>query len=68
MADIEWESIGEFMSRARTPTGWLVREYSDVAHFPGHDGRPESGWDFRVALTFVPDPDGVWLAKGDSDG
>jgi hypothetical protein len=48
--------------RTRTPTGWLVREVSEVSHI-GSDQHEyiTSGYDWRVAMTFVPDPDGVWL-------
>ena len=64
MTDIQWETIDAFVSRARTPTGWLVRQYADVCHIGADQNEYiTSGYDWRVSLTFVPDPDGVWLKE-----
>lgn len=61
-----WEVIGTDKSfcRTRTPTGWLVQQTLDCVHI-GQDQNEyiTSGYDWRVALTFVPDPDGVWLKE-----
>lgn len=62
----EWERISEkdaSFSRLRVPTGWLVREINECAHI-GNDKNEyiTTGYDWRVALAFVPDPDGAWLA------
>lgn len=64
---MEWEIIKDALcpgviQRSRTPTGWLVREYLDVCHINTGNGEYNTtGYDWRVALTFVPDPEGVWL-------
>lgn len=64
----KWEKVqigGEAITRLRTPTGWLIREYAEVAHI-GQDQHKyiTTGYDWRIAMTFVPDPDGAWLADG----
>lgn len=63
---VVWESLSKdgSLARSRTPTGWLVRECLEVAHV-GHDKNEyiTTGYDWRVALTFVPDPDGTWLTQ-----
>ena len=64
--DAKWEKVlaeAGFVQRLRVPTGWLVREVMECAHI-GNDKNEyiTTGYDWRVALTFVPDPDGVWLA------
>ena len=62
---IVWENVPgdqKGLQRSRTPTGWLVREYQDVMHPNLHDYvLMSNGYDWRVALTFVPDPEHVWL-------
>jgi hypothetical protein len=67
-AAVVWESVlanAGNIQRTRTPTGWLVREILECAHI-GTDQNEyvTTGYDWRVALTFVPDPDGVWLVEG----
>lgn len=66
MIDPVWENIpgvGSFVQRTRTPTGWLVREVLEVAHVgPDLNEYVTTGYDWRVAMVFVPDPDGLWLA------
>lgn len=59
-----WEEVpGNFtMERTRTPTGWLVRVINECAHLGVNQNEYVStGYDWRVSITFVPDPDGVWL-------
>lgn len=62
----KWECVlidADRITRLRTPTGWLVSDTQDCAHI-GSDQNEyiTTGYDWRVALTFVPDPDSVWLA------
>lgn len=59
-----WEKIDDGMHRSRTPTGWLVREILECAHI-GHDKNEyiTTGYDWRTTMTFVPDPDGLWLSE-----
>lgn len=62
----KWEKVkvgGETITRLRTPTGWLINDTQDCAHIGADQNEyVTTGYDWRVALTFVPDPDGVWLA------
>lgn len=66
MKTLDWEVVpqsnGSYMERAKTPTGWLVRETHDVNVDLHGNGRIEPGYEWRVALTFVPDPTHEWLA------
>jgi len=62
---MKWETIENehagYISRARTPTGWLVCQVDDV--LKDLNGQMQNGYEWRSALTFVLDPDGTWLAE-----
>ena len=65
---MNWEDIectpaqSGWWSRAKIPGGWLVKVVEDVIHDQGEYGRGMvGGWDWRVALTFVPDPKHEWV-------
>lgn len=66
MKAVKWEALpgsDSNIARARTPTGWLVREILECAHIGADQNEYiTTGYDWRVAMTFVPDPDGLWLA------
>lgn len=65
MAKLKWEEIEPGIHRSETPTGWLVREQNEVAHIgPELNEYITTGYDWRTTLTFVPDPDKIWL-KGE---
>jgi hypothetical protein len=51
---LKWEIIDEYHQRTMVPGGWLVKAFEDVSH------RISSGWDFRIAMCFVPDPQRIW--------
>ena len=62
---MEWEEIEQqcdgIMFRAPVPGGWLVRlDYNVVHQDPNGVAGLHPGWDWRPALTFVPDPDHQW--------
>jgi hypothetical protein len=49
--------------RARVPMGWLVEESTDVCHMYYNaviGSSSPSGFDWRIALTFVFDPFHLW--------
>ncbi len=54
----EFEEIGEQCWRAKVLGGWLVKAYEDVVH--EREGGLLPGWDYRVSMTFVPDPKHEW--------
>lgn len=62
----KWEAVlkeAGNIQRLRTPTGWLVREIMECAHIGADQNEyVTTGYDWRTAMAFVPDPDGVWLA------
>ena len=65
---MEWEDIPQDRSfdlcRAKVPGGWLVAATEDVIHNQYEYGRGMvGGWDWRVSLTFVPDPNHEWVIK-----
>jgi hypothetical protein len=56
-----WEQIDDNHSRAMVFGGWLVKAFECVVHYQGQYGRGMvDGWDFRVAMCFVPDPNHEW--------
>lgn len=59
MNKLEWESIDNYHLRAKVFGGWLVKAMEDVIHNTDQQGM-RSGWDFRVAMCFVPDPEYKW--------
>lgn len=59
---LDWQDISggnglEF--RAEVPGGWLVKVIENVVHDKERAGMT-GGWDWRVAITFVPDPEHMW--------
>lgn len=57
---MEWEQIDAYHERAEVHGGWLVKAYAEVSNF-SDDGRLlHQGYDLRIAMTFVPDPQHVW--------
>lgn len=57
---MEWERIDINMYRARIPGGWLVKHEAPVIHDTSHLGMID-GWDERISICFVPDPDHTWI-------
>ncbi|KKX53268.1 hypothetical protein X546_20545 [Brevibacillus borstelensis cifa_chp40] len=57
---MEWEQIDKYGEefRAKVPGGWLVKICFEVAHDTSNG--LQSGWDWRPALAFVPDPNHEW--------
>jgi hypothetical protein len=66
--ELKWEVIesnGGTTQRAKVRGGWLVAMYEGVAHDMRDTGQGfEHGWDWRPALTFVPDPNHEWGNDG----
>ena len=56
---MEWEEIDENHHRAKVHGGWLVKTYESVFHQSDINGM-QDGWDWRVAMAFVPDPNHEW--------
>lgn len=59
---MNWEQIDAYHERAKVFGGWLVKAYTDVEHIIQDQGM-HRGWDFRVAMTFVPDPRHEWVVE-----
>lgn len=58
---IEWEDIDPFHKRAKIPGGWLVKAFEDVMHDRSDYGQGMvGGWEWRIAMCFVPDPNHEW--------
>lgn len=55
-----WEDIDDQTKRAKVFGGWLVLLHEDVVTHRGED--TQTGWDWRPAMTFVPDPKHQWSA------
>jgi len=58
---MKWEQIDDYHKRTKVPGGWLVKTHEDVcSSIHGPDTRCEFGYEWRVAMCFVPDPDCQW--------
>lgn len=60
---LEWEDIDDFHQRAKVPGGWLVKVHESVFHLT--DMQQGEGWDWRVSMTFLPDPTHSWGEDND---
>ena len=61
---VEWENVDHTTWRAWIPgLGWLVKVSEEVMHI--RDGEREYGFDWRIGLTFVPDPQKTWEVSSD---
>jgi hypothetical protein len=56
---IEHSGTGH-MARAMVPGGWLVRISEDVYVNNKGYGYPNTGYEWRTSITFVPDPTHEW--------
>jgi hypothetical protein len=56
---LDFEQIDSHHQRAKVPGGWLVKAFENVSHSL-LDGGMSDGWDWRVAMAFVPDPNYEW--------
>lgn len=65
----DWEWVQEdYVRRLSVPGGWLVEMFEDVMHDRSLNGQGMvPGWDFRPALTFLPDAEHAWLRE-ESEG
>ncbi len=56
-----FEQIDDSHQRAKVFGGWLVKSFENVYHaeMTDHHSGGE-GWDWRVAMAFVPDPKHEW--------
>jgi hypothetical protein len=58
----DFEQIDNYHQRAKVPGGWLVKTFENVTHVTEHSGMND-GWDWRVAMAFVPDPNHEWVIE-----
>lgn len=59
----EWEDIDNYHKRCKVFGGWLVKCYEDVYENRESIGM-NCGWQWRIAMAFVPDPNHEWrIAK-----
>jgi hypothetical protein len=63
---LTWEQIDPYTQRAAIIGGWLVKSYEDVYEKITPDHPYESGYQYRIAMTFVPDVGHHW--KSDWSG
>jgi hypothetical protein len=57
---LNWEDIDNYHRRAKVFGGWLVKTFEDVHRT---DKFEPTGYDWRVAMAFVPDPNHEWELK-----
>lgn len=59
---MNWEEIDDYHQRAKVFGGWLVKTFVNVSHYTEYNGM-QDGWDWRVAMCFVPDPSHKWIVE-----
>ena len=57
---LKWENVDNNHQRAKIYGGWPVKTFKSVCHRTDYEGF-QSGWGWRVALCFVPDPEYKWI-------
>jgi hypothetical protein len=58
---MKWEQIDNYTKRARIPNrGWLVVYVEDVMTYLGPDAPNQTGYEYRPAMCFIPDPHKHW--------
>ena len=62
---MEWEQIDAYHQRAKVFGGWLVKTFENVMHISDQVGKYD-GYDWRVAMTFVPDAKHEWSLKNET--
>lgn len=56
---MDWEMIDPYHFRLMVPGGWVFKVIEDVIHERPNGFVP--GWDWRVSICFIPDPDHEWI-------
>jgi len=66
---LNWQQVDDFTRRAKIYGGWLVQAHEPVVHDTADRGMSD-GWDFRIAMCFVPDAEHLWevVEKFTGDG
>lgn len=59
---LEWEQIDSYHQRSKTYGGWLFKTFEEVSHF-SNDVQNQQGYDYRISVTFIPDPNHEWRIK-----
>ena len=57
---MNWERIDDWHLRAKVFGGWLVKAHESVYHLDYINACGDDGWDFRVAMAYVPDVNHEW--------
>ena len=61
MIHLNWENIDDYHKRAKVTGGWLVKAFEDVYEDRSDYGQGMvAGWQWRIAICFVPDPNYEW--------
>ena len=56
---MNWGQIDNYHQRAKVPGGWLVKAFENAARTT-IDGGITDGFNWYVAMCFVPDPNYEW--------
>ncbi len=59
LPQITWETAGGMTDIAKVHGGWLIKVVEPVTHIDDR-GSITSGQDYRLVMTFVPDPNHEW--------
>jgi hypothetical protein len=62
---MDFEQIDDTHQRAKVFGGWIVKAFEGVYHTENGFSSGGDGWDWRVSMAFVPDPNYEWsICKG----
>lgn len=62
--NLEFEQIDDFHQRAKVIGGWVLKAYENVCETTPHNTF-ESGYNWRVAMCFIPDPNHEWQIENE---
>ena len=62
--EIKWEALDGYHFRMKVPGGWVFKVIEDVYEDRSANGQGMcAGWQFRIAICFIPDPNYIWLKE-----
>ena len=58
--EFKFKRLDDYHQIAKVHGGWLVKAIENVAHMQANYRPDITGFDYRVAMAFVPDPTYEW--------
>lgn len=57
---LQWEDVDEDTFRAKVFGGWIVKHMDHVHVSLSEEMRPQTGYEWRTSMVFIPDPEYKW--------